>query len=149
MKSLNYSNRARFNNLMRVCAGGLSALLLWTYLHWYPVCHADDPECHSRTSRSLDTSHVRPIETSVLAHAPGFTVLENAYWRNNTWYFVSSKKWAFPEVRHIVTNAPWYGEDIKWDDNVAQILTPQEAVDLGLEVNDVEIVQGSSVSRSI
>lgn len=145
MKSLNHSNRTRFNNLLRVCVGGLGAFLLWTYLSWNPSCPVDDPACHSRHSRSLEGNYARTLETSVMAHAPGFTVLEHAYWRNHTWYFVSSKKWAFPEMRHVVTNAPWYGAETRWDESVARIVTVQEAMDLGLEVDDVEVVRGSSV----
>ena len=146
MKSLNHSNRTRFNNLLRVCVGALGAFLLWTYSGWDGNCAPNDPLCHSRHVRSLDTYQGRPLETKVLAHAAGFTVLDNAYWRNHTWYFVTSKKWAFPEIRHVVTNGPWYDEQTRWDDSVARVISPKEALELGLEVNDAEIVDGSSVS---
>ena len=92
------------------------------------------------------------MESAVLAHAAGFTVLENAYWRNHTWYFITSEEWAFPDVRLIVTNAPWYdhwddGEDTTWGDNASQVVSPEQAMNLGLDINKAEVVRGSSVSR--
>ena len=131
--------------MLRVCIGALGAFLLWTYIGWDALCTPNDPLCHSRHVRSLDGHQGRPLETKVMAHAAGFTVLDNAYWRNHTWYFVTSKKWAFPEIRHVVTNGPWYDEQTRWDDSVARVITPKEALELGINVNDAEVVDGSSV----
>lgn len=85
-------------------------------------------------------------ETSFLAHAPGFSVIQNAYWRNDTWYFVTSKPWSFPDVKLVVTNGPDHGQTAKTDESVVRVLTFAEAKQEGLELNKAETVHGTSVS---
>lgn len=147
MKSLNYSDGIRLNHLLRVCAGAVVAYLLWTFLEVAP-CPVDDPGCHDSSSTSQFDTLQRSPDTTVLSHAPGFTTIQGAFWRNHTWYFISSKKWAFPPMEHIVTNGPDHGEELRWDDSVARILDWQEAKELGLEVEDAVNIKGSSVSFS-
>lgn len=125
--------------------------LLWMYLHWNSDREPDDSLSHSPVPRSLETNQTPLFETTVMAHAAGFTVLENAYWSNHTWYFVTPNKQTFPEIRLVVTNAPWHehwddGEDTRWDDSVARVVTLKEAMDLGREFDNAEVVHGSSVS---
>ncbi|KAJ9119166.1 hypothetical protein QFC22_003658 [Naganishia vaughanmartiniae] len=81
------------------------------------------------------------METSVVAHAPGFTLLENAYWKNHTWYFVTSRPWAFPELPMVMTNAPDYDEPALFDDGVAKLVSLNEAELIGLDFNDVVAVE--------
>lgn len=86
-----------------------------------------------------------------MAHSAAFTVLENAYWSNHTWYFVAPNARTFPEIRIVVTNAPRYkhwdlSEATRWNDSVARVMTPKEAMNLGLQFHNPEVVHGSSVS---
>ncbi|KAJ9110103.1 hypothetical protein QFC19_001774 [Naganishia cerealis] len=85
-------------------------------------------------------------ETTFLAHAPGFSVIQNAYWRNDTWYFVTSKPWSQPEVSLVVTNGPDHGQTTKTDDSVVQVLSLAEANAKGLALEKVHVVPGTSVS---
>lgn len=85
-------------------------------------------------------------ETSFLAYAPGFSVIQNAYWRNDTWYFVTSKPWSFPDMKLVLTNGPDHGQTSKTDDSVVQVLSLAQAKEEGLEVDKVDVVQGTSVS---
>lgn len=90
--------------------------------------------------------HQKFGETTVVAHAPGFTLFENAYWKNHTWYFVSSRPWAFPELSMVMTNAPGYDEwPPLFHDGLARVVSHAEAEDLGLNIEDVEVVKGSTV----
>ncbi|KAJ9122996.1 hypothetical protein QFC24_004035 [Naganishia onofrii] len=86
------------------------------------------------------------METSVIAHAPGFTLFENAYWRNHTWYFVSARPWAFPELPMVMTNAPDYGEtsSAMFHDGLAKVVLPSETEDMGLNIDEVEVVEGTT-----
>jgi hypothetical protein len=106
---------------------------------------------------SLHTIPRRPLETTVLAHAPGFTVLEHAYWRNPryrpTWFLHRTMvRWS-PHVGSLGTpisltrrNTRYDSSSTtRWDDSVARVVTPKEAINLDLDVRNVEVVQGSSV----
>jgi hypothetical protein len=97
-------------------------------------------------SSYIKDHHRRSKETTVVAHAPGFTLFENAYWKNHTWYFVSSRPWAFPELPMIMTDAPDYNERASFHDGLAKLVSLAEAELLGLDFNDVEVVEGSTVS---
>ncbi|KAJ9122995.1 hypothetical protein QFC24_004034 [Naganishia onofrii] len=90
--------------------------------------------------------HHKSKETTVVAHAPGFTLFENAYWKNHTWYFVSSRPWAFPELPMIMTDAPDYNERASFHDGLAKLVSLAEAELLGLDFNDVEVVEGSTAN---
>lgn len=100
-----------------------------------------------QTSYHAD-GRARTKESTIIAHASGFTYLENAYWKNYTWYFISSRPWAFPELTHIVTNVPDYDElpEMYHNDGLARVVLPTEMEELGLNLNDVEVVKGSTVS---
>lgn len=144
MTLLNYKDSLRLNHLLKVCAGGVVTFLLWTLA--YTPCPADHPGCFNTHLARNDVHHPRSLETKVVSHAPGFTTIDGAYWRNHTWVFVTSKPWSFPPMQHVVTNGPWHNEEIRWDDTVARIITPREAKELGLEIDDAVNVEGSSVS---
>jgi hypothetical protein len=92
--------------------------------------------------------HRRTMETTIIAHAPGFTLFENAYWKNYTWYFISSRPWAFPELTMVVTNVPDYDElpEMYHNDGLARVVPPTDVENLGLDLDDVEVVEGSTVS---
>ena len=93
-------------------------------------------------------SRPRPYaDTTFAAHAPGFSVIENAYWRNDTWYFITSKPWSFPPMSLVVSNAPDHGEKVFTDDSVVRVLSKKEALQTGLEIDDAEENEGTSVSR--
>jgi hypothetical protein len=86
-------------------------------------------------------------ETTVVSHAPGFTLFENAYWKNHTWYFVTSRPWAFPELSMVMTNSPGYDDwSPRFHDGLARVLSLSEAEHLGLNLKDAEVVKGSTVS---
>lgn len=51
---------------------------------------------------SVKTYQALP-QTSVLAHAPGFTVFENLYWRNFTYYILTDRPWSIPDVTLIAS----------------------------------------------
>lgn len=92
----------------------------------------------------------RPFaDTTFLAHAPGFSVIENAYWRNDTWYFITSKPWSFPAMSLVVSNAPDHKEKLFTDDSVVRVLHRKEALEAGLEIDDAEEDEGTSVSRVV
>lgn len=146
MKLLNYKESLRLNHLLKVCAGGLATFLLWTFA--YTPCPFDDPGCYNTRLARKDMHHPKSLETTVVSHAPGFTTIEGAYWKNHTWIFVTSKPWSFPPMQHVVTNGAWHNEEVRWDDTVARIITPREAKEEGLNVVDAVNVEGSSVSLS-
>jgi hypothetical protein len=147
MKSLNYKDNLRLNHLFKICAGGIAAFLLWTFA--YTPCSVNDPGCYTTYLARKDTSTPRSLETTILSHAPGFTTIEGAYWRNHTWIFVTSKPWSFPPMQHVVTNAPWHNAEIRWDESVARVVTPREAREMALDVGRAVNVEGSSVSLSL
>lgn len=102
------------------------------------------------TERSLQSvvaiDSPRPFgETTFKAHAPGFSVIENAYWRNDTWYLVTSKPWSFPDMKLVVSNAPDHGKKVFTDESVVRVLSLTEARDEGLLEDAVE-ERGTSVS---
>jgi hypothetical protein len=89
---------------------------------------------------------VRPFgETTFKAHAPGFSVIENAYWRNDTWFLVTSKPWSFPDVKLVVSNAPDHGKRVFTDESVVRVLSLKEAREEGL-MEGAEEEEGTSVS---
>ncbi|KAJ8702211.1 hypothetical protein PTI98_000950 [Pleurotus ostreatus] len=42
-------------------------------------------------------------KTEVLAHAPGFSVIENLYWHNRTFYLVTDQPWRIPPIKLIAS----------------------------------------------
>ncbi|KAJ9103166.1 hypothetical protein QFC21_002588 [Naganishia friedmannii] len=103
----------------------------------------------SLTSNLINQQAQPHGETSFLAHAPGFSVIQNAFWRNDTWYFVTSKRWSFPDVKLVVTNGPDHGQTAKTDDSVVKVLNLAEAKAEGLALNEVDAVQGTSISTTV
>ncbi|KAH9858516.1 hypothetical protein C2E23DRAFT_4452 [Lenzites betulinus] len=93
---------------------------------------------------SVDTSYSIP-ETTILSHAPGWTVFRNIYMSNGTMYIVTSRPSSFPDIRMITStglaaeNTP---ENIAAREPTAEdmmFLTPQEAQDLwGADVGSHE-----------
>ncbi|KAJ9119169.1 hypothetical protein QFC22_003661 [Naganishia vaughanmartiniae] len=127
---------------------GLMSLVL-TANYMNTSCFFRTASCKSRKAAYntlLNTNgHHKSGETIVVAHAPGFTLFENAYWRNHTWYFVSSRPWAFPEMSTIMTNAPGYDEwPPLFHDGLAKLVSLAEAEALRLNLQSVEIVKGST-----
>lgn len=82
--------------------------------------------------------------TKVISHAAGFTVLENAYWRNDTWYFVTEQPWSFPELASVVTSGPWHGSPLYTDDRVVQVISLEQAESYYIQ-DHIEL-PGSTVS---
>ncbi|KAL4256500.1 Glycosyltransferase family 61 protein [Pleurotus pulmonarius] len=41
--------------------------------------------------------------TDFLAHAPGFSVIQNLFWRNGTFYFVTDQPWHIPPITQVVS----------------------------------------------
>lgn len=141
---INMSKRANVKRTAMICVGICSVLAISYVL---PSCSGLGLNCTSR-SRPLNSHHRRTIasETSILSHAPGFTVFENAYWREDKWYFVTSRKWAFPDMKFVVTDSAVSWNDVKWDDSVVQVLSFQEAREMNIGIDEVENVEGTSVS---
>ncbi|KAI0331223.1 hypothetical protein GY45DRAFT_1345495 [Cubamyces sp. BRFM 1775] len=84
--------------------------------------------------QTVDTSHTIP-ETTILSHAPGWTVFRNIYMSNGTMYIVTSRPSSFPEIE-MITSTGLPAENTP--ENIAQrmptsedmaFLTPQEAQD--------------------
>ncbi|KAL1412992.1 hypothetical protein Q8F55_000741 [Vanrija albida] len=44
-----------------------------------------------------------PRMSTVINHAPGFTIVENVYWRNYTYYFLTDKPWHVPQLKLIAS----------------------------------------------
>ncbi|OCF42630.1 hypothetical protein I317_03488 [Kwoniella heveanensis CBS 569] len=73
--------------------------------------------------RSTDTETQRFLQfkqTRVLNHAAGYTVVENLYWHNYSYVFVTDQPWAIPQPldrianTHVDTRIPLHGhEEIK------------------------------------
>lgn len=85
--------------------------------------------------------------TKVISHAAGFTVLENAYWKNDTWYFVSEQPWSFPDLASVVTQGPWHGSTPYTDARVVRLITLDEATAMGIQ--DHSELKGSTVSPDV
>ena len=85
-------------------------------------------------------------DTRFAAHAAGFSVIENAYWRNDTWYLITAKPWSFPSMSLVVSNAPDHKEKVFTDDSVVRVLSKKEAHDAGLDIDNAEDNDGTSVS---
>ncbi|KAF7436125.1 hypothetical protein PC9H_002951 [Pleurotus ostreatus] len=48
--------------------------------------------------------HARAFPTTeFLAHAPGFSVIQNLFWRNGTFYFVTDQPWHIPPIAQVVS----------------------------------------------
>ncbi|KAJ9103163.1 hypothetical protein QFC21_002585 [Naganishia friedmannii] len=125
----------------------MGILLAINYLHASNSVNTITCQSHGQAFYNID-GHRRTMETTTIAHAPGFTLFENAYWKNYAWYFVSSRPWAFPELTMVVTNVPDYDElpEMFHNDGLARVVTPVEMADLGLDLEDVEVLDGSTVS---
>ncbi|KAJ9110105.1 hypothetical protein QFC19_001776 [Naganishia cerealis] len=103
------------------------------------ICKSKQHSLHAHDRRQDS------VETTVIAHAQGFTLIENAYWKNHTWYFVSSRTWAFPELKYILTNSPDNNQHPEFHDGLAKLVSPVEAQYLGLYLDEVEVVEGSTL----
>ncbi|KAJ9119165.1 hypothetical protein QFC22_003657 [Naganishia vaughanmartiniae] len=106
---------------------------------------ASSQNMFSLSSNRINQQPYNYDETSFLAHAPGFSVIQNAYWRNETWYFITSKPWSFPDVKLVVTNGPDHGQNTKTDDSIVRVASLAEAKAEGLELDQVDTVQGTSL----
>ncbi|KAJ9103162.1 hypothetical protein QFC21_002584 [Naganishia friedmannii] len=136
---INMSKTANVKRIAMICMAVCSVLaisyVLPSYAGFRPV--------GTRSRHSLDS------ETSILSHAPGFTVLENAYWREDKWYFVTSRKWAFPNMKLVVTDGAVSWDDVKWDDGVVQMVSLQEARELNIGIEEAESVEGTSCIATV
>ncbi|CDO72793.1 hypothetical protein BN946_scf184994.g46 [Trametes cinnabarina] len=83
---------------------------------------------------AVDTSHTIP-ETTILSHAPGWTLFQNVYMSNGTMYIVTSRPSSFPDIS-LMTSTGLPAENTP--ENIAArmptaedmaFLTPQEAHD--------------------
>lgn len=184
--------RRRQSVYLRIAAGTILAIFIWTVFGLVPACSLDDPDCgllfpsphfendwideplagvldsetslleaEERVEMNLDQERqpqntVSPStwpvhtqladETSFVAHASGFSVIESAFWRNDTWIFITSKPWSFPPMSLVISNAPDHGQKIFTDDSVVKVMSRNEAKEAGLELDAAEAVDGTSVS---
>ncbi|KAI8975904.1 hypothetical protein BD414DRAFT_423543 [Trametes punicea] len=93
---------------------------------------------------AVDTSYTIP-ETTILSHAPGWTLFRNIYMSNGTMYIVTSRPSSFPDIS-LMTSTGLAAENTP--ENIAArmptsedmaFLTPQEAQDLwGGDVDKLE-----------
>ncbi|KIO18416.1 hypothetical protein M407DRAFT_31920 [Tulasnella calospora MUT 4182] len=76
--------------------------------------------------------------TDLVAHAPGFTILDNVYSLNGTLYIVRSdtKPGSFPEVRTMISNAG--NPSLSLDDNMRIISERQALALFGSQASRVE-----------
>lgn len=79
-----------------------------------------------------------------LAHAPGYSVISNAYWRNGTWLLITDQPWAMPDVKMVASNAPDYKGETRTTDKEIRILSTRAAEEEGL-LDSVVFVDGVSV----
>ncbi|KAI0674799.1 hypothetical protein C8Q78DRAFT_1075167 [Trametes maxima] len=104
---------------------------------------------------AVDTSYTIP-ETTVLSHAPGWTVFRNIYMSNGTMYIVTSRPSSFPDIS-LITSTGLPAENTP--ENIAArmptsedmaFITPEEARDLWggdldrLEKNRIWTVPGNT-----
>jgi protein O-GlcNAc transferase len=64
--------------------------------------------------------------TSVLAHQPGFTVFENLYWQNDTFYVVTDQPWTIPDLDHIAIRPTPKHDGVPTADKAVKILAIRE-----------------------
>lgn len=118
------------------------------------------------------TQHKGPLpESRFLAHAPGFSVIQNAYYdsRRNRWYFIAphGMPWTFPDMKYVVTPGKGIWDD--WADplndrnvkdqtrEAAEVLMGSEEACRLLDLpplsgnqpwpDEIEVVPGNTVSR--
>ncbi|KAI0633648.1 hypothetical protein C8Q77DRAFT_1271579 [Trametes polyzona] len=102
---------------------------------------------------AVDTSYTIP-ETTIVSHAPGWTVFRNLYMSNGTMYIVTSRPSSFPDIS-LMTSTGLAAENTP--ENIAArmptsedmaFVTPQEAQDYwggdGHEKNRIWTVPGNS-----
>ncbi|KAI0768686.1 hypothetical protein BD413DRAFT_614201 [Trametes elegans] len=105
---------------------------------------------------AVDTSYMIP-ETTVISHAPGWTVFRNIYMSNGTMYIVTSRPSSFPDIT-LMTSTGLAAENTP--ENIAArmptsedmaFVTPEEARDLWggdidrLEKNRLWTVPGNTI----
>lgn len=99
----------------------------------------------SRPSAFDSLRYASGNNSQFLAHAPGYSVISNAYWRDGTWLLITDQPWSMPDVSKVVSNAPDYGGSEWTTDKEIKVLSPKAAEAEGLLVA-VEDVDGVSVS---
>src|SRR5262249_5041448 len=63
------------------------------------------PKIHTETQVPVDQARTLP-ETTILSHAPGWTIFRNLYMADGTFYIVSKQpSSSFPEIRHMISVA--------------------------------------------
>ncbi|GMK59543.1 hypothetical protein CspeluHIS016_0801490 [Cutaneotrichosporon spelunceum] len=50
--------------------------------------------------------------TTIHAHQPGFTVFENLYWQNDSFYIITDQPWTLPNLEHIVLRPTGPGQAV-------------------------------------
>ncbi|KDQ31490.1 hypothetical protein PLEOSDRAFT_1096294 [Pleurotus ostreatus PC15] len=82
--------------------GGLITTLLTLSLYQFATRHLlllSAPVVHQHHEH-----HLRAFPTTeFLAHAPGFSVIQNLFWRNGTFYFVTDQPWHIPPIAQVVS----------------------------------------------
>ncbi|KAF4604573.1 hypothetical protein EYR40_003347 [Pleurotus pulmonarius] len=85
----------------RLLGGLITALLTLTL---YQFANRDVFPLSSRIVQQQHEQHRRVFPTTdFLAHAPGFSVIQNLFWRNGTFYFVTDQPWHIPPVTQVVS----------------------------------------------
>lgn len=96
--------------------------------------HREPAQEPIKSPATVDTSHTIP-ETTILSHAPGWTVFRNIYMSNGTMYIVTSRPSSFPDIT-MMTSTGLAAENTP--ENIAArmptaedmaFITPQEAQD--------------------
>jgi hypothetical protein len=120
-----------------------------------------DRDGHSSLSEPMETTklllhakslekgvHLVPpsIQTRFIAHAPGYSVISNAYIRNGRWYFITTEPWSFPSLDLVLTSGPGFEDSAAPTSTFAQVISPEEAWELGITPEAVEFEDSHTVS---
>ncbi|KAL0955964.1 hypothetical protein HGRIS_002146 [Hohenbuehelia grisea] len=93
----------RFNR--HYAAFGVAALIVYLMLG-NPQTFLSMTQDAAYVIRATDAASERVRvfpKTAVLSHAPGFTVIDNLYWHNRTFYFVTDQPWHIPPMRLVAS----------------------------------------------
>jgi hypothetical protein len=90
------------------CLYTFSAIVDYAVPRSFPAVHLGDPPLHpvGTTPHVLDLGLQRyPPETSLIAHAPGWTLFRHLYMSNGTFFILSSDSQSFPEIRMMISTS--------------------------------------------
>lgn len=118
------------------CLYTFSAIIDYAVPRSFPAVPLADPLLHP-TPHGLDLGlHQYPPETSLIAHAPGWTLFRHLYMSNGTFFILSSDpdpQFSFPEIRMMIStglpaeNTPENIAQREPTSQEMQFITPDEA----------------------